>query len=134
MIIDASVAFKWIFVEEGSDAATLLIGRDDLIAPSLLLAEIGNALWKKGRAGEIEDHAAFASQVGIVASMVQTVDEADVVPRALDIALAIDHAIYDCIYLALAEQLDRELVTADRKFVAKLVDHPLRTHARLLGV
>ena len=45
MIIDASVAFKLIVEEPGSEEAIGWIGRTDLVAPSLVHAEVGNALW-----------------------------------------------------------------------------------------
>ena len=120
MIIDASIAFRWIFVEEGSDAATALIGRDDLRAPSFLLAEIGNAMWKKSRLGELGDRDAYSAQVALVGSLIELVDEALDIPRALEIAIKLNHAIYDCIYLALAERLDETLMTGDAKFAAKV--------------
>jgi predicted nucleic acid-binding protein len=40
--------------------------------------------------------------------------------RAGAIALAIDHPVYDCFYLALSEAQDVPMVTADRKLVTKL--------------
>lgn len=123
MIVDASVAFKWIFVEDGSDAAKALIGRDDLIAPTLLLAEIGNALWKKVARRQIDDATALAPQLSIVASLVTTVDEGEVMERALQFALLLAHPIYDCIYLAVAEQRRDTLVTADVRFAKKVAAH-----------
>jgi len=120
VIVDASVAFKWIFIEEGSDRAAAFLGRDDVRAPTLLLAEVGNALWKKGLRGELGDRGAYAAQLGIVASLVTIVDDADVMPRALDMALALEHPIYDCIYLAVAERDDDRLVSADTRFLCKV--------------
>jgi predicted nucleic acid-binding protein len=120
VIVDASVAFKWVFREADSDAAAKLVDRHDLRAPGLLLAEIGNALWKKARRGEIDDRPALAAQLALVASLVTTTDESDVMPRALDMAIDLDHAIYDCIYLALAEREDDRLMSADVRFVAKV--------------
>ena len=38
-------------------------------------------------------------------------------PRALAIAAASDHPIYDCIYLAVAEDRQLPLVTADGRFI-----------------
>jgi predicted nucleic acid-binding protein len=35
-------------------------------------------------------------------------------------AATLDHPIYDCFYLALAEQCDALLVTADDRFLSKL--------------
>lgn len=45
---------------------------------------------------------------------------APLAPRAGAIALAIDHPVYDCFYLALSEAQDVPLVTADRKLVTRL--------------
>ena len=54
LVVDASVAVKWLVAEEGSDAADrLLAGGDDLHAPRLMASEIANALWRKARTGEI---------------------------------------------------------------------------------
>lgn len=48
LIVDASVAVKWFSEEEQSDLAeTLLASMELLIAPDLVIAEIGNALWKR---------------------------------------------------------------------------------------
>jgi predicted nucleic acid-binding protein len=37
-------------------------------------------------------------------------------PAALDVASAVDHSLYDCLYLALAEAENCKVVTADRRF------------------
>ena len=55
LVVDASVAVKWVVAEEGSDAAErLLANGEDLYAPRLMASEIANALWRKARMGEIE--------------------------------------------------------------------------------
>jgi len=132
VIIDASVAFKWIFVEDGSEAASALLGRDDLLAPNLLLAEIGNALWKKGMRGELGDADAYAVQLAITRSLVTIADEGEVMPRALEMALDLEHPIYDCVYLALAESLDDVLITADTRFGRKVASSRFSDRLKLL--
>ena len=48
VVVDASVALKWVIPEILSDRADALRGRTDrLLAPDLLLPEAANALWKK---------------------------------------------------------------------------------------
>ena len=55
LVVDASVAVKWLVAEDGSDAArALAAGGDDLHAPRLMASEVANALWRKARLGEIE--------------------------------------------------------------------------------
>jgi predicted nucleic acid-binding protein len=52
VIVDASVAIKWVVQEEGSDTAAALAGQA-LSAPTLLTVECANVLWVKARRGEL---------------------------------------------------------------------------------
>ncbi len=124
MIVDASVAVKWMIDEEGSDLARELLGRVDLIAPTLIHAEVGNAIWKKQRRGEYAGHAELTALPDLFATLIQTIDEAPMMARALDLAIRLDHAVYDCVYLAVAEALDDALITADAKFWTKVRHSP----------
>lgn len=53
LVIDASIAVKWVVEEEGTIEALALRGAAKLIAPDLLIAECANILWKKVRRGEL---------------------------------------------------------------------------------
>ena len=81
-----------------------------------MASEVANALWRKGRTGEIERRAA-----GILLGDVQDMpvrwgtDEILSV-NAARLALSLDHPIYDCVYLALAHRIGAKVVTADRRF------------------
>ena len=52
--------------------------------------------------------------------MSRTPDGEALVTEALDLALALEHPVQDCVYLALAEREGCELVTADDKLVRTL--------------
>ena len=52
IVVDSSVALKWVLDEPESDAATALKGKE-LIAPGFWLAEAANALWRHARLGQI---------------------------------------------------------------------------------
>jgi predicted nucleic acid-binding protein len=45
---------------------------------------------------------------------------APLAPRAVELALGLDHPVYDCFYLALAETEKAELVTADLRLEGRL--------------
>jgi predicted nucleic acid-binding protein len=45
---------------------------------------------------------------------------ASLAPRALELALNLDHPVYDCFYLALAEAETAQMVTADRHLERRL--------------
>ncbi len=54
-VVDASVAVKWFVPEVHSgDARRLLVEDHALMAPELLMPEVGNILGKKHRIGELE--------------------------------------------------------------------------------
>jgi predicted nucleic acid-binding protein len=119
VIIDASVAFKWLVPEADSDAARSWIGRTELLAPALIYTEIANALWKLVRRREIAEEGA-ATRLGRLPYLVRTIEDAPLVPRAFDLAVELGHPVYDCLYLAAAEALDDELLTADAGFMKAL--------------
>ena|ERR1044072_3427210 len=131
MILDSSVALKWLVPEDRSDEAAALVGQTDLLVPTFFHAEIANALWKKARRGEIllEEIAPHFAQLP---HLVTTLDETDAISRALEIAVELDHAVYDCIYLALAEARDDVLLTADLRFSAKVARTGLARYVREL--
>lgn len=119
MIIDASVAVKWFAPEDGHDhARALLTGDDPLFAPDLLAAEFANALWLKVGRGELDERNAVRA-IAAVASRGEPElrPSAPLMPRAFELARRLNHPVYDCVYLALAEELDRPLVTADERLV-----------------
>jgi len=117
MIIDASVAFKLVVEEPGSEHAIGWIGRAELIAPTLIHAEVGNALWKRVRRNEIVDDGEIGERLADLARFVRTVEETPFMARALRLGIEIGHPVYDCVYLALAEEMRDELLTADGRFV-----------------
>ncbi len=122
LVVDASVAVKWLVAEEGSDAADrLLAGGDELHAPRLMASEIANALWRKARTGEIERGQAGILTAAVPEMPVHWSSDETVCADAVRLAVALDRPVYDCAYLALAHQVDARLVTADTRFANALV-------------
>jgi len=133
IVIDASVALKWVFDEPGTDAALALRGQQ-LIAPVLWLAEAANALWRHARLGEITVEQAHARMSELATAPVGSLAMEPHIPRALELATEIGHPVYDCVYLALALQHGSYVVSDDRRFAAAAARHPdLADRVRLLG-
>jgi predicted nucleic acid-binding protein len=133
MIIDASVAVKWVVFEEGSEQALRLLS-GELAAPTIWLAEAANALRTKCARGQISEDEASEFAQDLADAPVATLDLKDLLPMAMRMALDLDHAIYDCFYLAAALRRDTKLVTADRRLLAKTTAHPyLASRAIMLG-
>lgn len=130
LVIDASVATKWVLPEIGAErAARLRESGEDCIAPSLLVAEIGSAVWKYARRGELTAAQAISAIELATALMTRLVPLNDLATRAVEFAIRLDHPIYDCFYLALAAREDVALITADRKLLAKASEANLKAFA-----
>ncbi|UEM04761.1 type II toxin-antitoxin system VapC family toxin [Skermanella rosea] len=122
-IVDASVALKWFVEEEGSsDAADLIAGGTARLAPDLVIPEVLNAAWKAFSRGFM-----VREQYDAIPRLLPDLFQ-DIVPtkrlasRAATLAREMGHPAYDCFYLALAEEQNLPLITADRRLVNRVVD------------
>ena len=119
IVVDASVAAKWALQENASDRARALLDSDeDFIAPSLIVAEIGSALWKRAVRQDMSTRDAVRALQSAVRLLTQLVPPTELAARATEIAVDLRHPIYDCFYLALAERERCALITADAKLIA----------------
>lgn len=120
IVVDASVVIKWIVVEPDSDIARELIYlAERFAAPSHLMVEVGRALLRKKRAGQVSAVGAKNALAGVTNS-VDLVPVEDLSARAFDIADTAHVTIYDALYVALAERTQSRFVTADRRLVEGL--------------
>lgn len=123
LIIDASVAIKWFVMENLHDEARhLLDGGDDLHAPDLLVVEIANIAWKKALRKEIDHRQARAIAVACLDGVPSLHPSTEIVGRAAQIALELNHPVYDCVYLACAESVEGFLVAADSRLQSIVKD------------
>lgn len=120
LVVDASVACKWFVEEAGSEGAAALLAGEELIAPDLILAEVGNALWRKLRMGQVTLVQAVDAVAALAGFFDDLVSGTRLATRAFAVAEMLGHPVYDCFYLALAEQSDTRLVTADARLLARL--------------
>jgi predicted nucleic acid-binding protein len=120
LVIDASIAVKWVVEENGTPQALRLRQRMKLIAPELLIAECANILWKKVQRGELsKDEALLAARL-LQAAEIELLPTRILLEPATRIAIELDHPAYDCVYLALAVERDCRFVTADQRLLRKL--------------
>lgn len=126
MIVDASVILSAFFPDEDQAQAQALIrehviGRVELIAPSLLLYEVTNAAVQARRRGRISDEQAgilLTAFEGLGISLRQVPWQ-----QILPLALRLDRSAYDAAYLALAEMTGQSLITADRRMYNAVHEH-----------
>jgi predicted nucleic acid-binding protein len=120
LVVDASVLVPLLVAEPSSAMARAVAAEPELLAPDLILAETLNVLWKKQRMGQIDDSLRIEA-VGLVGPpLLALVAMPPLARRASALAHELDHPVYDCFYLALAEREGAPLVTADTRLVAKV--------------
>lgn len=122
VVVDASIALKWVLPEPDSSVAVALLDEWltnglEIIAPSWFAGEVANILYRRARRGTFsiqEAHQALTGVLDVVECMPESSAEAH---RAMDIANATARAAtYDAMYLALALTVGVEYWTADEIF------------------
>jgi len=130
LVIDASIAIKWVIEEEGTPQALALRRKARLLAPELLVAECANILWKKARRNELSREEALLAARLLQTAAIELVPTRSLLAAATRIAIELDHPAYDCLYLALAIENDCRFVTADERFLRKLGGRRSRFRAK----
>ncbi|SRR5229473_4588033 len=124
-VLDSSVAVKWVLPEKDSDKALRL--RDDylqgihqLIAPDWFTLEVMNILGKAAARKTITTAEALQGLADILKQAPAFFASLPLAHQAFQLALKHQRAVYDCLYLALAQQENCDLVTADDALVRQL--------------
>lgn len=125
LVVDASVALKWVLDEENRAAAMALIGGTEALAsPDFLLLECANVLAYKVGSGRTTQRGAALSLEAIEAAPVRLAPSAPHITRAHAIAVELGQSAYDSLYLAFALAEHAVLVTADACFARAAMAQP----------
>ena len=117
-VVDASVAIKW-FVDESDSTKAAELLRYPLSAPDLLAPECANILWKKVARAELTLDEAEVIALALQSAAITLHPTRGLLAAAMKIACELGCAAYDCFYLALAQELEQPLVTADLRLVSR---------------
>ena len=133
-VVDASVAVKWFVPETHSTEAVVLIdGSHELHAPELIIAELGNILWRKQRqqllaSSDARQIVRKFRDFDIFFHSHQRTSSSAYVGAELS-----GQTVYDWTYLALAASLSCTFVTADAKFYRALEKTSINKHLVWVG-
>ena len=101
-----------------------LTGTGQVHAPDLLPTECTNTLWKYVRSGEYDAIQAQQDLLDLLILDIRWAPTNKLLIRALEIACTYNTSAYDACYVALAENLNLPLVTADNKLAQKFASSP----------
>lgn len=134
LVIDASVALKWYLDEPFSEEARAILASDEpLVAPDIIISEVGNAAWLRLNKGDIAVAQAREILVELPGAFLALVPAVGLALRALEIATELKHPLYDALYLATSESWNAPLVTADSRLLAKTAASRWANQMRPLG-
>jgi pentatricopeptide repeat protein len=137
VVVDASLAFKWLVREEHTDKALAILRSWESqgivpTAPHLMPAEVTNALHRRVVRGEMSLTVAANLIKNLLSSSLELREALELHGRALELAHELQQgAVYDAHYLALSEALDCDLWTADEKFFRAA--SPMAENVRWIG-
>ena len=122
-VLDSSAALASVLPEPHQAKAIQLLdefrnGLHDLLAPDIFPIETLNGIAKAERQRRIRN--GYALWQGIMSDSPVYHPHFPLLPRAYAISAQTLTAVYDCVYVALAELEGCELVTADDKLVKNL--------------
>ena len=132
--VDASVAIKWVFEEQDHETALGLAGSGrTLHAPSLILTETANVVWRKWRQDRLDIDAGERALLKVAEILDHIHRTEDLLQSAMTIAFDLDHPVYDCVYLACAMREKTALITADRRLHRVVAGTRLADRVQLLS-
>ena len=122
LVADASFICKLYFGEVDSDLAKAFADQEGrrIIAPDLLLVEVGGSVFRRVRDGKMSRAKGDIAMSDLRGRFRRTVSATELMDAAWQMSMSLRHPFSDCVYLALAARKNGLLVTADDKFLAKI--------------
>ena len=121
-VLDSSVALKWALPE--ADTPTAIRLRDEyrgraheLVAPDFFPLEVAHALTRAERQRRIPQGSGWGLWQKVMLDRPTMLRWHPLMPRAFELSSKMRVGVYDCVYVALAEQEQCRVVTADQRLL-----------------
>jgi predicted nucleic acid-binding protein len=130
LVVDASVVGGLVAPHRADDPLFDIVLDRSLHAPEFLHVEAANIVWKAARLAGETWAVVVARLVQIESLPIRLHADRPLARKAFEMARTLAHPVYDCLYLALALELDAQVLTRDRRFAAAAeAAHPGRVRA-----
>lgn len=122
VVLDSSVALKWVLAEPDSAEALQLRANfrslvHELISPDFFPIEVAHALTRAERQRRIPAGTGWGLWQKVMSDCPTLMSWQALMPRAFDLSSRMRIGVYDCVYVALAEQEQCRVVTADQRLL-----------------
>lgn len=126
LVLDTNVAVKWHLDEDLSNEAARILDSvgstvSELLAPGTIQPEFFNTFWQRYRRRDVTlDEVRMGWNDFVSGEPITLYAPEDLMPQAVEIAFETGVIVYDALFLALAENFDAVVVTADGKLIKAL--------------
>lgn len=118
LVVDASVAAKWLLPEPFSDvAAALLRPEHVLVAPDLIRLEVGSGLLRAARRNRIDQQLVTVTMQQLSAAVLRFLPTGEFIDQAFQLASQHGGSIFDAVYIVVARAVDAPVVSNDRELI-----------------
>ena len=100
--------------------------KNNLLAPDLILPEVGNIPWKRVRRSDISPEIAQLHLQAFTSLDITLVPSIEMISQVFEIASALDCSVYDSLYVSVAVLWEARFVTADPKLYDTLIASRLK--------
>jgi predicted nucleic acid-binding protein len=133
LVVDASVAIKWLLPEAYSDECLALLNRKErIVVPDFLFAQVGAGLAKRVRTGDLKPNWTEHAMATLLRLPLVQVPCADIAIDAISLASHGKRSFTDAAYLALAVREGVPLITADWRWYALVSNGPLKDYVKFV--
>jgi len=135
LVVDASVALKWVLTEPDTAwAYALLESQEDLVLPDFCMAEATNVIWLQVRRKVLTPQQA-GKRLGFfrALSFLEPTGDLGLHEMALDVGITVNHSTYDTLYVAFAVAVGADhVIVADGPFTRNMRAHPNLTLSKII--
>lgn len=136
IVVDASVAAKWVLAEPEREAAVALLTLTQrLIAPSHIRFEVSGAIIRRFRGDALDENTARMACAEwndlLRNQLLELIPADELLPEAIELTMQLRHPLSDCLYVAAAQRYLAEFITADRELFERAL--PVYGRIKLLS-
>lgn len=133
LVVDASVAIKWLLPEAYSDECLALLDRNEpIVVPDFLFAQVGAGLAKRVKSGDLKAAWTEHAMATLLRLPLVRVSTTELAIEAVGLAGHGKRPFHDAAYLALAVREGVPLVTADWRWYAVVSTGPLKSFVKFV--
>lgn len=133
LVVDASVAIKWLLPEAYSDECLTLLQRNEpIFVPDFLVGFVANGLAKRVKTGDLKPNWAEHAMGALLRLPLTHVPTSELAVDAMSLAAHGKRPFHDAAYLALAVREGVPLITADWRWYALVSNGPLKEYVKFV--